>query len=605
MDATQSPTRTALIVANWQFKDTKLKQLVAPPQDAQNLVRVLRDRAIGGFEVKLLLNKPSHDVRRAIQIFFKADRKRNDLLLLYFSSHGIKDEQGLLYFATTDTELELLDSTAVSAEFINRQMGRSKSKRQVLLLDCCYSGAFARGLIIKATDKAIDIKERFEGRGRYILTASNSMQYAFEEDRIVEREVVQSVFTHSLVQGLEKLNDDGTWEADRNKDGCISLDELYDYVYEHVVNQTQNKQTPRKWALDVEGEIAIAQNCDRAAKAIELPASRAVELPTLPLATLDEIKELCADVVHKITSDSLVFFLGWDINLYGRSPELNWQPDRCNFLPSISEFSAYLSKEFDYPLFDEQQDFSRVSQFIVDKGDIYELWFALNSLIDRHYPPTPLHHFFAKLPDILASHAYSPSYPLIITTNYDDALERAFRECDQPFDLVSYVARGEERGQFVHCFPDGKTQVISDPEMYDGISFEERPVILKICGTITPTDSDLNGFVVGGDLAHFDYIDVRSLPIKLVAKLRRNGLLFLGCRSRDWNLRNLLRRLYGEHRVGGRNSWWIEPSPRILDKPWLNSCGIRVFSARLEEFLTELANQLENLYTLPRPRDES
>jgi len=78
--------------------------LVAPSQDAEALARVLADPAIGGFEVQTLLNEPSYEVNRAIEAFF-TDRKRDDLLL-YFSGHGIKDEEGRLYrvFPSTDSE---------------------------------------------------------------------------------------------------------------------------------------------------------------------------------------------------------------------------------------------------------------------------------------------------------------------------------------------------------------------------------------------------------------------------------------------------------------------------------------------------------------------
>ena len=61
-----------------------------------------------------------------------ADIKRGDLLLIYFSCHGIKDVNGQLYFAMVDTRLNQLDSTAISANFVNDMMSRSPSDQQVL-----------------------------------------------------------------------------------------------------------------------------------------------------------------------------------------------------------------------------------------------------------------------------------------------------------------------------------------------------------------------------------------------------------------------------------------------------------------------------------------
>jgi tetratricopeptide (TPR) repeat protein len=237
--------RQALIVASYQYQDPDLRQLVAPAQDAQTLARVLKAPAIGGFEVQTLLNEPAHKINQAIETFF-TDRKRDDLLLLYFSGHGIKDDWGRLYFATTDTHYKTLRTTAIPASFINDVMNDNRS-RQVLLLDCCYSGAFAR----TKADKIVGIQEQVGGRGRVVLTSSNAVQYSFEGDEI-KGEGVHSIFTRVLVRGLE------TGEADRDRDGHISLDELYEYVYDHVVDETP-KQRPQMFAT-VEGKIFIARN---------------------------------------------------------------------------------------------------------------------------------------------------------------------------------------------------------------------------------------------------------------------------------------------------------------------------------------------------------
>jgi uncharacterized caspase-like protein len=212
--------RSALIVAVSEYQDAGLRQLVAPAQDAEALARVLGDMAIGGFAVKTLLNQPSHQVNREIEAFFASGAK-DDLLLLYFSGHGLKDEMGRLYFATTDTDRRLLRSTAVSAALLHDLMNDCNSRRQVLLLDCCYSGAFARGKTHHKAGQAVDIGEYFgQGRGQFVLTASDAMQYAFEGDT-VSGEGLRSVFTDTLVQGL------GTGEADLDGDGAISCDELY------------------------------------------------------------------------------------------------------------------------------------------------------------------------------------------------------------------------------------------------------------------------------------------------------------------------------------------------------------------------------------------
>src|SRR3954447_14328434 len=104
--------RSALIIAADEYEDARLRRLRAPARDAEALARVLADDMIGGFDVEVLQNEPEYSVRRRLAQFF-ADRTRDDLLLVHFSCHGLKDDDGTLYFATPDTEIEHLDSTAV------------------------------------------------------------------------------------------------------------------------------------------------------------------------------------------------------------------------------------------------------------------------------------------------------------------------------------------------------------------------------------------------------------------------------------------------------------------------------------------------------------
>ena len=245
-------TRSALIVATYAYDDPGLTRLRAPGRDADALADVLADPDIGGFEVETVVNQPWHQVSLAVARFFQK-RKPDDLLLLHFSCHGVKDDSGELYFAASDTQLDLLEASAVPSTFVNKTMDRSRAGRILLLLDCCYSGAFARGLTAKATD-AVDIKERLGGRGRAVITASSALQYAFEGDVLdASTEAASpSVFTSALVRGLQ------TGEADRDLDGWVSLDELYAYVHDEVTRVTPD-QTPKKWEFEIEGDVHVAR----------------------------------------------------------------------------------------------------------------------------------------------------------------------------------------------------------------------------------------------------------------------------------------------------------------------------------------------------------
>src|SRR6478735_974357 len=245
--------RSALIVATHVYDDPRLAGLRAPEHDAEALAEVLGDPDIGAFDVTTVLNRPWHEVSRAVAQFFR-DRRPDDLALVHFSCHGLKDDSGELYFAATDTSLDLLEATAVSSSSVNRVMSRSRAGSVLLLLDCCYSGAFARGMVARAGG-AVDVNERLGGRRRAVITASSALQFAFEGDAMADGDVAAtspSLFTSALVEGLR------TGAADRDLDGWVSLDELYSYVHDEVTRSNPD-QTPTKWAFDIEGDLRVAK----------------------------------------------------------------------------------------------------------------------------------------------------------------------------------------------------------------------------------------------------------------------------------------------------------------------------------------------------------
>lgn len=212
--------------------------------------------------------------------------------MLYFSGHGVLDDNGQLYLAVKDTERELQSATAIEATFITGIMDRSISRRQVLVLDCCHSGVFGRSKGMLGA--SVGTATTFEGKGygRIVLTASDATQYAWDGDDVLG-DAQTSVFTRYLAQGLR------TGEADIDADGLITLDELYDYVYEKVVAETP-RQTPAKWSYKQQGTIVIAQNPTPAVQPVELPAEliAAIESP------FAGIREGAVQELHRLLSSS-------------------------------------------------------------------------------------------------------------------------------------------------------------------------------------------------------------------------------------------------------------------------------------------------------------
>jgi hypothetical protein len=234
--------RVALLIGNAVFDSKEsFSHLRTPENDARDLARVLGRYC--GFETDMLVNATSETIRRAVDgLFGKAER--GDLVLMYYSGHGIRDRAGRHYLIARDTHPKLLLSSGVWETFIHAAMSQSRSRHRVIILDCCFSGAFIQGRT-KGDDVSIPIRE-LKGEAEAILTSSSTIQYSFEEDHR------NSLFTKYLLQGIE------TGEADEDQDGNIRIEELFRYAERHV-RDVRPEQTPMMELSVREGWICIAE----------------------------------------------------------------------------------------------------------------------------------------------------------------------------------------------------------------------------------------------------------------------------------------------------------------------------------------------------------
>jgi hypothetical protein len=178
-------------------------------------------------------------------------------------------------------------------------MRDSRSRSVVLLLDCCYGGAFAQGVTVRAAGD-VNVLDSFPegrsgGRGRAVITASSAMEYAFEGDELGDDQQGRpSVFTSALVEGL------ASGDADQDEDGWVSLDELYDYVFDKVREQNPH-QTPSR-RVELEGELYLARSRRRRIRPMPIPADLQAALADPNMYTrLGAITELRS----RLASDNL------------------------------------------------------------------------------------------------------------------------------------------------------------------------------------------------------------------------------------------------------------------------------------------------------------
>ncbi|QSJ16712.1 SUMF1/EgtB/PvdO family nonheme iron enzyme [Nostoc sp. UHCC 0702] len=245
--------KRALLIGISEYDEPTLAPLPKAVNDVEAMQRVLVNPEMGGFaagDVTVLKNPERQDMENAIYHLYD-NRQKDDLLLLYFSGHGVRVENGEFYFSTRRTRKnpqgQLILPSAVAATNVHSWMNNSKSKRLVVILDCCFSGAFAKGLTAKDSG-TIDLQQHLGGEGRAILTASTSTQYAFESDSLD-----LSIYTYYLVEGIEK------GAADKDGDGLIAVDELHNYA-KSKVQEASPAMTPEFYPVKDGYRIFLAKS---------------------------------------------------------------------------------------------------------------------------------------------------------------------------------------------------------------------------------------------------------------------------------------------------------------------------------------------------------
>lgn len=311
-------SKVALLIGVSEYQP-ELNSLPAAVKDVEAMRRVLVNPEMGGFadaDVTVLKNPQPDDIRYAIYELF-TNRQKDDLLLFYFSGHGIKDDKGNLYFATRDTRKDngkLVKPSAVAARTLHENINDSRSQRQIIILDCCFSGAIAKGMSVK-DDGSVNVEEQLGGKGRAILTSSTSTQYSFEQ-----QDSELSIYTRYLVEGVN------TGVADKDGDGWISIDELHEYASSKV-QETSPAMTPEFYPVKEGHKILLAKS------------------------PKDDPKLVYRQEVESRAQESQGAFSIFALRiLEGKRQELNISPEEANVIKEevLQPYREYERKRYEY-----------------------------------------------------------------------------------------------------------------------------------------------------------------------------------------------------------------------------------------------------------------
>jgi len=205
----------------------------------------------------------------------------------------------------------------------------------------------------------------------------------------------------------------------------------------------------------------------------------------------------------------------------------------------------------------------------------------LHDIFNKDYPYTSLHALLADVVEPL----------LIVTTNYDDLIERAFDQKRREYDVVIHTT-DPSLGNSILWRPYGIDQPRGIVPNKLDIDLETTTVIYKMHGAVDRFNVNRDQYVITED----DYIDFlarmtknKVIPAIFAELFQSRSFLFLGYGLHDWNLRVVLNRIEKDMRHTKRiASWAVQRNPSALEKRFWANRQVEVYDMAIEEFIEKL-----------------
>ncbi|HSO86425.1 MAG TPA: TIR domain-containing protein [Draconibacterium sp.] len=221
--------RNALLICNGEFPFIPDIRLNGPAKDAKILNSVFSNHDIGQFKVQVLIDKGLVEVRREISRICN-ESNSDDTILIYYSGNGIKFKDDSLYLLVNDSDSRYLEATTLDSDFILSQLRHSKCRKIILLIDCCFSGAFFN-------------HNRGIPNGLYAVTSCGADEVCYDT-------VEGGAFSLAIYNGLIGS------AADNTGDGRVTIDELHEFAKKWI-KENGFSQNPKKWVWNVPEPIYV------------------------------------------------------------------------------------------------------------------------------------------------------------------------------------------------------------------------------------------------------------------------------------------------------------------------------------------------------------
>lgn len=217
-------------------------------QDAKGLASILQDVGRCAYpkaQVKTLTGPKSKRDAVLSALDELARINADSSVIVYYSGHGYRTEENgktNYYLMTYGYDLDHLETTTISGAEFASKLGKIKSERLLVLLDCCHAGGFSGSEVLSKRSKSVSPKlvkapipaealKMFEGRkGRVFIASSKASEESIAGEPY-------SVFTTALIAGL-------CGEGAAKEDGYVRVTDLAQYTYAAVKELSSDAQHP-------------------------------------------------------------------------------------------------------------------------------------------------------------------------------------------------------------------------------------------------------------------------------------------------------------------------------------------------------------------------
>lgn len=222
-----------LLVGVHDFEDGHWKQLPIPNTNVTSITEAIEQKMIPTNNLQLgchlqLLDKIETTresvLNKIISLTDSITPHNGDMVMLYLSSHGVKDKEGTFHFVTSNTQYDSIANTinnSIIADTLNTYINKiaAKGAKVLVFVDACYSGTLVSNI------------RKMDGSCVYFLSTENDL-VSFEDT------TKGSPFARALAKCLSSEEQ----IFFRDHDYKVTPQSLQDYLFKSVQEEDRHQR---------------------------------------------------------------------------------------------------------------------------------------------------------------------------------------------------------------------------------------------------------------------------------------------------------------------------------------------------------------------------